>query len=115
METKIKSHERNINDKTFKKLRVLLIGKEFITATVRDTLREVGHDVITRESIEDAKEVYEKELKKFDVVYHMVEVIPEEEAVEEVVEDKIEVPTIEEEEESDVKEDNEEGNDNTTA
>ena len=72
METK--SYERSVNDKKFKKLRVLLIGDEEMVADVRDTLRRVGHDVITRESIEDAQELYEKELKKFDVVYHMVEI-----------------------------------------
>src|SRR3990167_5841902 len=72
METK--SYERNINDKKFKKLRVLLIGSEEMVREVRDTLRQVGHDVITRETVQNAQELYEKELKKFDVVYHMVEV-----------------------------------------
>lgn len=69
-----KSYERSINDKKFKKLRVLLVGNEEMVREVRDTLRQVGHDVITRETVEDAQELYEKELKKFDVVYHMVEV-----------------------------------------
>ncbi len=124
----VKSHERSINDKKFKKLRVLLVGAEEIIREIRDKLREVGHDVITRETVEDAQELYEKELKKFDVVYHMVmvekvqreiapgipdlssagsvsamEVAPEPEPIPDA-EDVVEPPTLEEEEAADDKE-----------
>lgn len=76
MSEPIKAHQRDVNDKKFKKYRVLLTGDEgFIARKLKNKLRQQGHDVIGYDIVrgQDLLDIgtLEHWIKQVDVVMHL--------------------------------------------
>lgn len=76
MSNTIQAHQRDVNDKKFKKYRVLLTGDEgFISRKLKNRLRELGHDVIGYDIVrgQDLLDLgtLEHWIKQVDVVMHL--------------------------------------------
>lgn len=72
-EVKIKGKHAHGNESKFKSLRTLVIGEESnpLFCDVRDNLRNLGHDVITKLPSEFDLSMLQKLVKDYDFVYHL--------------------------------------------